>query len=87
MIANPIPWPNGAKCADCITFDMDADSLIRLARWDVVHRFIELVLTKGDVWFARIEEIVAHVLGLVKNGAWRPRVDRLPYYSGPVRVR
>ena len=31
MIKNPIPWPNGAKCAACITFDMDADSLIHIA--------------------------------------------------------
>jgi len=30
MIANPIQWPNGAKCACCLTFDMDADSLIHL---------------------------------------------------------
>ncbi len=30
MISNPIPWPNGAKCAAAITFDMDADSLIHL---------------------------------------------------------
>ncbi|MEM9577858.1 MAG: polysaccharide deacetylase [Pseudomonadota bacterium] len=30
MIQNPVPWPNGAKCACCITFDMDADSLIHL---------------------------------------------------------
>ena len=32
MIRNPIPWPNGAKCACAITFDMDADSLIHIAR-------------------------------------------------------
>lgn len=31
MIRNPIPWPNGAKCAASITFDMDADSLIHIA--------------------------------------------------------
>lgn len=31
MILNPIPWPNGANCACCITFDMDADSLIHIA--------------------------------------------------------
>lgn len=30
MINNPVPWPNGAKCAVAITFDMDADSLIHL---------------------------------------------------------
>ena len=31
MIKNPVPWPNGAKCAVSITFDMDADSLIHIA--------------------------------------------------------
>ncbi len=37
MIQNPIPWPNGAKCAVAITFDMDADSLIHVARPDDSH--------------------------------------------------
>ena len=32
MISNPIPWPNGARCACAISFDMDADSLIHIAR-------------------------------------------------------
>jgi peptidoglycan/xylan/chitin deacetylase (PgdA/CDA1 family) len=32
MIRNPIPWPNGAQCACAITFDVDADSLIHIAR-------------------------------------------------------
>ena len=32
MIQNPITWPNGARCACAITFDMDADSLIHIAR-------------------------------------------------------
>ena len=31
MIKNPIPWPNGTRCAACVTFDMDADSLIHIA--------------------------------------------------------
>ena len=26
MIANPVPWPNGARCTVAFTFDMDADS-------------------------------------------------------------
>jgi len=30
MIRNPVPWPNGAKVACAITFDMDADSLVHL---------------------------------------------------------
>lgn len=30
MIENPIPWPNGARCAVAFTFDMDAESLLHL---------------------------------------------------------
>ena len=37
MISNPIPWPNGARCACVISFDMDADSLIHIARPDDSH--------------------------------------------------
>jgi len=29
MFLHPISWPNNKKCAACITFDIDADSLIR----------------------------------------------------------
>jgi peptidoglycan-N-acetylglucosamine deacetylase len=32
MIANPVTWPNGAQVACCISFDMDADSLIHVSR-------------------------------------------------------
>lgn len=31
MIKNPVPWPNGAKCAVAFTFDMDADSFLHLS--------------------------------------------------------
>jgi hypothetical protein len=30
MIQRPVPWPNGAKVAVAITFDMDADSLVHV---------------------------------------------------------
>lgn len=30
MIRNPIPWPDGARCAVAFTFDMDADSILHL---------------------------------------------------------
>ena len=30
MIKNPVPWPDGAKCAVAITLDMDADSILHL---------------------------------------------------------
>lgn len=32
MLRTPIPWPNGAKVAVAITFDMDADSLIHIEK-------------------------------------------------------
>lgn len=38
MIRNPIPWPGGAQCAVAITFDMDADSLIHIAKPQDSHR-------------------------------------------------
>ena len=30
MIKNPVPWPNGARCAVAITFDVDSDSTLHL---------------------------------------------------------
>ncbi len=32
MIQQPIEWPDGARCACAITFDIDADSLIHISR-------------------------------------------------------
>lgn len=34
MFLHPVKWPHNAKCAAAITFDIDADSLIRDARRD-----------------------------------------------------
>ena len=34
MLLHPMPWPDNATCAAAITFDIDADSLIRDARRD-----------------------------------------------------
>lgn len=31
LIANAPPWPNGARCAVAMTFDLDADSILHLA--------------------------------------------------------
>ena len=58
----------------------------RLARWHVWHRFLEGLRLRGDVWFAPMEEIAAHVQAVVEKGQWQPRIDRLPYYNEPVRV-
>ena len=58
----------------------------RLARWHAWHRHLETAVARGDVWFAPMEDIAAHVQHLVATGGWTPRIDRLPYYAAPVRV-
>ena len=30
LIENPVPWPDGARCAVAITFDIDTDSILHL---------------------------------------------------------
>lgn len=59
----------------------------RLARAEAMVGLIEHMLGKGEVWFAPLSEIAAHVRGLVDSGVWTPRVDRLPFWSEPVDPR
>jgi peptidoglycan/xylan/chitin deacetylase (PgdA/CDA1 family) len=56
----------------------------RLARWDMIRTLIQHMHEKGGVWFARLEDIAAHVRKLMAEGTWQPRCDRLPYYSGRI---
>lgn len=58
----------------------------RLARWEKVIELIDYMNSKGDVWFARMEDIAAHVQACIDDGSYVPRVDALPYYSGPVEI-
>lgn len=56
----------------------------RLSRCAAIAGLIEYMLGRGGVWFARLDEIAAHVRGVIDSGAWSPRTDRLPYYPGPL---
>lgn len=58
----------------------------RLARWEKVILLIEYMMEKGDVWFARMEDIATHVNKCIDDGSYVPRIDHLPYYTGPVRI-
>ena len=40
MIANRIPWPNGARCAVAITWDMDADSAFNWYNRDTADNLV-----------------------------------------------
>jgi hypothetical protein len=42
--------------------------------------------SKGDVLFARMEDIAGHVRKCIDDGSYSPRIDRLPYYSEKVSV-
>ena len=55
----------------------------RLARWREVEKWLGEVTKTKKVWFARLDQIVAHLDKLVDRGEYTPRVDHLPYYSGP----
>ncbi|MYH58775.1 MAG: polysaccharide deacetylase [Boseongicola sp. SB0675_bin_26] len=57
----------------------------RLARWRLVEKWLEGVLERDDVWFAPLCEIAAHVQKVHAAKALPVRVERLPYYDGPVR--
>lgn len=57
----------------------------RLARWHVFSEFLEEVLEKGDVWFAPMEEIAAHIEKVAASGAFKIRTVAMPQYQGPVR--
>ncbi|MGU7782167.1 polysaccharide deacetylase family protein [Burkholderia sp. PU8-34] len=58
----------------------------RLARWEAMAQFIEALVARGDVWFAPMEDIAAHVRRVVANEEWVPMRDRIPQYGGPIGV-
>jgi peptidoglycan-N-acetylglucosamine deacetylase len=53
----------------------------RLARWAQVEKWLEETLRSKKVWFAPLEDIIAHVKNLSDTGQYNPRVERLPYYT------
>lgn len=56
----------------------------RLARAEAIVRLIDHMVAKGDVWFAPMSEIAAHVNYLIETGAWTPRTDEVPFWTKPV---
>ena len=56
----------------------------RLARMDAMAGLLDYMTAKGDVWFATLHDIAAHVEKLAADGIWTPRTDHVPQYPGPV---
>ena len=44
------------------------------------------MLGTGQVWFARLDEIAAHVRRCIEDGSYTPRIDHLPYYDLPITI-
>jgi peptidoglycan/xylan/chitin deacetylase (PgdA/CDA1 family) len=42
MIENPIPWPDGVRCAVAFTFDMDGESLLHIYQGDTAPNRVAL---------------------------------------------
>lgn len=59
----------------------------RLSRWEVVADFLEKVLSRGDVWFAPMEKIAAHIEIVTAEGSYVPRRVSMPQYNKPVSIR
>jgi peptidoglycan/xylan/chitin deacetylase (PgdA/CDA1 family) len=62
LIANPVPWPNGARCALAITFDVDTDSLIHIA-----HRERAIDYLASISWLKYDEVAVPRILAMYKR--------------------
>jgi peptidoglycan/xylan/chitin deacetylase (PgdA/CDA1 family) len=62
MLANPVPWPNGARCAVAITFDIDTDSFLH---YDFGERVPDLVTTTS--WLRYDEIAVPRILGMFRD--------------------
>jgi len=63
VIRNPVPWPNGARCAACFTLDMDAESILYLAHPQRAHSMVSAasMLRYGpDVAVPRILDTYRH---------------------------
>lgn len=62
LIENPVPWPNGAKCAVSMTFDIDTDSFLHLEYKD---RVPDMVATTS--WLRYDEVAVPRLLRIFKH--------------------
>ena len=56
----------------------------RLARLHAIVEFVEYMRNRGNVWFACLDEVCDHVQSAMREGAWQPRVEKIPPYLTPV---
>ena len=62
MIRNPVPWPDRARCAAAITFDVDTDSILHLE-----HRRRGLDMLSTMSWLKYDEIAVPRILDMFRE--------------------
>jgi len=45
---------------------------------------LDYMRAKGDVWFARLDQVCDHVRRLMAEGRWMPRYETFPLYQSPL---
>ncbi len=62
LIENPVPWPDGARCAVAITFDIDTDSILHLEFPDRAEQMLSAMsfLKYDEVAIPRILKVYRH---------------------------
>lgn len=66
LIANPMPWPDGARCAVAITFDIDTDSFLHLE-----HREKAPDMLSALSWLRYDEVAVPRILEIFRRAGIR----------------
>jgi peptidoglycan/xylan/chitin deacetylase (PgdA/CDA1 family) len=56
----------------------------RPAKLRAVLDLIDYMRGRGDVWFARLDEVADHVKTLTDGDLWKPRTDQILRYTSPL---
>jgi hypothetical protein len=79
MIANPIPWPDGARCAVAMTWDMDADSAFNWYNQQTADNLVAAqwhpALSGRLARFKAVLELLDYMRA--KGGVWFARLDQV----------
>ena len=76
LIANPMPWPNGARCAVAITFDIDTDSFLHLEHRDKAPDMLSALswLRYDEVAAGRVDHAIRMTVPVSRNAyVWPAR--------------
>ena len=58
----------------------------RLARWNLVDKWLEETISNKKVWFAPLETITEYVENLADDGVYCPKTEHLPYFTSRIRT-